>query len=499
MAHALLSRLARSRMTRFLSVVLALGFPLNAPLLGQTTTPDTISIVSGLICEGGSETFPVSITLPPDTTVDKVDVFFLFDDTGSFAGVAPTVIGIFSGLVTSLETALPAVSFGFGVGRFEDYGGPGTGFSGEFDTGRPFTLNQPIVTAPTAGGAAARDGLVATALGNTAPGFGGDGPETAVEALSQVATGAGFDGNGNVSNLDSGPAGGLLTQTAPGTSGDVPAFSSNVLPTSGTLGGAGWRSDALHLVILATDICSVSAFPASSPIPATITGAGSSVEPVTAFACSSTTPGLSRFGFVSDSKTSPGTVAGEVAPSESATVQAAVTALNDLGIRVLGMGPGSTPTVSPGPSFGPDVLLSALARLTGAVDGLGSPLVFSTSGSLAALAAAIEDAITTAASVPVDITLTNTALPAGLSMSFTPSQVDDVPPGGTASFDVTLTGDGTPINGTFDLNFVDVNGGAVLGSIPVTVTCPTAPPPPPPDDDESDKSQKSGKSEKRQE
>ena len=57
MTSALLSRLARSRITRGLSVVLALGFPLNAPLLGQTTSPDSISIVSGLVCEGGSETF----------------------------------------------------------------------------------------------------------------------------------------------------------------------------------------------------------------------------------------------------------------------------------------------------------------------------------------------------------------------------------------------------------------------------------------------------------
>jgi len=478
MTSALLSRLARSRITRGLSVVLALGFPLNAPLLGQTTSPDSISIVSGLVCEGGSETFPVSITLPPDTIIDKVDVFFLFDDTGSFAGFVPTVTTIFSGLVGSLETALPAVSFGFGVGRFEDYGGPGTGFSGELATGRPFTLNQPIVTAATAGGAAARDTLITTALSATAPGFGGDGPESDIEALSQVATGAGFDGNGNASNLDSGPAGAAATQTAPGTSGDVPAFSSNVGVTSGTLGGAGWRSGALHLVILATDVCSISPFPAGFPIPAMITGAGTSVEPVTAFACTSTTPGASRFGFVSDSKTSAGnTVAGAIAPSGSATVQATVTALNSLGIRVLGMGPGATPTAASGPSFDESVLLSALARLTGAVDGVGTPLVFSTSVPLGDLSAAIVDAIETTASLPVDITLSNTALPAGLSLSFSPSQVDDVPPGGTASFDLTLTGDGTPINGTFDVNFVDVNSGAVLGTIPVTLACPINQPP----------------------
>ncbi len=449
------------------------SFPLNTPLLGQTALPDSIFIDSGAICTGGSETFPVKITLPPDSIIDEVDVFFLFDDTGSFASFVLTVTGIFSGLVGSLETALPTVEFGFGVGRFEDCGGDGDGFSGEFLDGRPFILNQPIVTAADAGGPAARDLLIGDALINEAPGFGGDGPESDIETLSQLATGAGFDGNGDGDTTDSGDAGALATQTAPGTSGDVPAFSplAGGVVSSGTLGGAGWRSGALHIVILATDTCSVSPFPVGG-IPATITGAGASSEPVTAFACTSTTPGSSRFGFVSDSKTSPGTVAGEVAPSESATVQATVDALNALGIRVIGMGPGASPTGSPGPSSGEDVLLSALARLTGAVDGLGNPLVFSTSVPLGDLSDAIEAAIATTVTEPVDITLAASALPAGLSMSFTPSQVDDVPPGGMAPFDLILTGNGDPINGTLDLDFVDVNSGAVLGTIPVTVACP---------------------------
>src|SRR5262249_19450368 len=70
---------------------------------------------------------------------------------GSFSGFVPTVSTIFSGLVSQLESALPGVSFGFGVGRFEDYGGPGNDFSGEFTSGRPFLLNPPIIPAPDAG------------------------------------------------------------------------------------------------------------------------------------------------------------------------------------------------------------------------------------------------------------------------------------------------------------------------------------------------------------
>src|SRR5262249_33631178 len=153
---------------------------------------------SSAVCTGGAETVPVSISFPPSSVIDKVDVFFLFDDTGSFAGRVPAVTGIFTQLVSDLQTALPGVSLGFGVGRFEDFGGSGTGFSGEFSTGRPFTLNQPIVTTDVASFST----LISAALNRTAPGFGGDGPEANVEALYQIATGAGFDGNGNASTLD---------------------------------------------------------------------------------------------------------------------------------------------------------------------------------------------------------------------------------------------------------------------------------------------------------
>ncbi len=467
-----LSRLARSSITGVLAIVLSALLGVAPPALAQTVTPPGIDITSGPCCTGGSQDFPVSITLPPSTVTNTVDVFFLFDDTGSFAGFVPTVTSIFSGLVTSLETAMPDVSFAFGVGRFEDFGGPGTGFSGDFQTARPFTLNQPIVTAGTAGGAAARDTLIANALSRTAPGFGGDGPESALEALAQVATGTGFDGDGNGSSLDSGSAGDVATQTTPGNSGDVPPFSSNTAPVSGTQGGVGWRNGALRLVILATDICSVSAFAAGGPILGPITGAGTSSEPVTAFACTSVSPGTSRFGFASDAKTSTGnTVLGAVAPSDAALVQNTVSALNDLGIRVIGMGPSAAPTATPGPSTAPSPWLSAIARLTGAVDASGNPLVFSTSTTLGVLSTAIQNAITTAVTLPVDLTLTNTTLPSGLTMSFTPSVVNDVPPGGTANFTVTLTGSGSPITGAFTINFADYNSGSVLGSTPVTIAC----------------------------
>jgi len=455
-----------------------------AVVLAQTVTPESINIDDASpVCNDDSITEEVCIQLPPDSVSNKVDVFFLFDDTGSFAGFTMTVADIFQDVVTGLQTALPAVDFGFGVGRFEDYGGPGNGFSGgefgELPEGRPFILNQPIVTESDAvdGGTTLND-LIVAALGRTAPGFGGDGPESSIaEGLFQVATGIGFDGDGDGSNTGSGAAGAVSTQITPGTSGDVPAFSTldPTVISSGSVGGAGYRDGALRLLILATDICPIAAFSADEPIPATIVGSGSE-EPTSVYACFSTLPGSDRFGFVSDSKTSTGnTVMGAVAPAGAGTVPDTIAALNGAGIRVLGLAPGGFPTGDPGPSPDPSVFLSALARTTGAVDDVGDPLVFDIgSGSPPLIAAIIVAAIEETVTVPIDINLmASEPLPGGAGTTMvgvTPSVVSDVAPGEMACFDATITGTDSPM-GDFELRFKDDASGAVFGTIPVGLMC----------------------------
>ena len=448
------------------------------------TSPQSITFgADAPVCFGNAQTVPVSINFPAGSVIDKVDVFLLFDDTGSFAGGVPQVTSIFSQLVDQLQTALPQVSFSFGVGRFEDYGGPGASFSSENPTGRPFTLNQPLVTPAVPNFL----GLINSALSRTAPGFGGDNPESNIEALMQVATGRGFDGNGldltgNGLSRDSGAAGfagpGTNPQTNPGVSGDVPPFSSNVAPASGTLGGVGFRPGALHLVLSAGDVCPVAAFTAGEPVPPTITGAGGATVSTSAFICTFS----DRFGFVSNSLSTTGnTVAGAVAPRGSATVPETIAALNALGISVIGLAPGGVAIpnpVGPPPDYSPSRSLSALALLTGATDNAGLPLVFNISGGAVPIRNAIVAAVTTAATRPRDVSLTFSGVPAGLSVSFTPPVVPDVGPGDSAAFDVTFTGDGSVIQGTFPLAFVDLGSNAQLATIPVTVGCLPVPPVP---------------------
>lgn len=433
----------------------------------QTVSPASIVFDPAAACGGGTDRADnVCITLPEAATCNTVDVFLLFDDTGSFVDSVTTTGQVFNNIVGRLRSMFPDVSFAFGVGRFEEFGGP---WSGSRD--RPFFLNQALLEQDTAGfSAALTAALSPTGAG---PGGGGDSPETAIEALFQVATGRGFNGNpdSGTSLLDSGPAGLPSTWTDPGPSGDVPDFASYVGSASGTLGGAGWRPDScLRLVLAATDDCTVAPFAAGEPIPDSIEGAGGTVA-TSAFRCDlSLTP--DRFGPVAVTQDfQPGS--GAVAPLGAATVADTVRALNDLGIRVIGLTGlrrGADPA-SPPPQ--PTDFLSALARLTGAVDAAGNPLVFDLGGDAAAIEAAITGAVAASVRAPIDIALVpDPALP-GLTVTTEPPVREGVGPGEEACFAVTFEGDEAFAGGNLGLSFVDTSSGGSLGmTVPATLRCP---------------------------
>ena len=265
-----------------------------------------------------------------------VDVFLLFDDTGSFTANSSIVRAAFPTIISTLQASLPGIDLGFGVGRFEEYGN----FASEFATGRPFILNQPIVESTRPGFSTS----IQAALDRMAPGYGGDGPETDIEALYQVVTGLGFDGNNNGTVSDRGAAGLGSTQLTPGGSGDVPAFSSftadpsnNVLASAGNVGGAEFRPGALPVILTATDI----GFAYQPHGETTISGAGGLTLPASA---------LTQFSRASTPF------------SSGAGLQETVTGLNALGALVFGLGTNPQATVDPRQG------LEALAKRTGAVN-----------------------------------------------------------------------------------------------------------------------------------
>lgn len=172
------------------------------------------------------EVFTDTIAITAGEQVPMVDVLLLLDDTGSFAESGPLLVAQFPGVIEDLETRFPDVDFGFGLARYEDYAGVGAG--DRPNTNRLlYALNSPIVSSDEPG----FDTAFASALERSIPdpGLGGaaDRPEALIEGLFQVATGAGFDGNGDGDTTDNGAAGSFAAQTNFfAVSNEVPTFAS---------------------------------------------------------------------------------------------------------------------------------------------------------------------------------------------------------------------------------------------------------------------------------
>jgi hypothetical protein len=147
------------------------------------------------------------------TSLQRADVFFSIDNTGSFDGETANIqASLTSTILPAISAAIPNAAFG--VGRFRDFPLDPHGLTGD----RPYELLQPITQ---------QTSLVASALATMpAPAGGLDIPEAGYEALYQWATGTGLpDFN-------------------------LPPFASNA-PLG--IGGVGFRPDALPLIVHITD------------------------------------------------------------------------------------------------------------------------------------------------------------------------------------------------------------------------------------------------------
>ncbi len=165
---------------------------------------------------------PVDDLLEVEGEVGTLDVFFSIDTTGSFGGEIDNLQADLSRrIVPDLRARVADVAFG--VGRFEDFPTAPFGDAGD----RPFALGTAITTDQTRVGSAVA--ALDQPLGN-----GGDSPEAGAEALYQIATGDGYD------DL-------------------VRPYSGVAARGGGTLGGVGFRDDALRVVVHVTDA------PAHSP------------------------------------------------------------------------------------------------------------------------------------------------------------------------------------------------------------------------------------------
>ena len=157
-------------------------------------------------------------TAPLDFATDlvKADIFFAMDTTASFDGEIANLQAALSTVLANINAAIPDAAFG--VGRVEDYPVAPHGDPGDI----PFELLTPIDN-NTANVTAAVAALSPAAGGN-------DLPESSIEALYQIATGAG--------------------RTIGMTQYVLPVSCAGTL---GMIGGACFRDGALPIIVLITD------------------------------------------------------------------------------------------------------------------------------------------------------------------------------------------------------------------------------------------------------
>jgi len=177
---------------------------------------------------------PTDDTLDFSTTISQLDVVFGMDTSGSMGGELNNLKTSVSSLISTIRGDIP--NTGFAVAQYEDFPNSPYG-SGAPD--QPFVLLHRVMTTNTA------SGLSSVTGGNGVAGLtlhiGGDSPESGWEMLHQVATGAGTSQGG----------------------ASVPAFNpATAFPTAppageftGTLGGVGFRTGSLPVVVWITDAC----------------------------------------------------------------------------------------------------------------------------------------------------------------------------------------------------------------------------------------------------
>ena len=171
-----------------------------------------------------------SDTLEFSTNVRQGDVVFNLDTTGSMDAERNQLKSAWnSTIIPALVSAFPGDSIrpgaGYGVSRWDDF--PCNGYGDTSSGDRPFRLVQRVTT----------DAAAAQAAVNTIGGhYGGDTPESGIESLYQLATGVGRAECVGDDAPAFDPAAGLISGVA-----------------DGTIGGAGFRSGSVPIIVHVTD------------------------------------------------------------------------------------------------------------------------------------------------------------------------------------------------------------------------------------------------------
>ncbi|XXX77045.1 VWA domain-containing protein [Sorangium sp. So ce134] len=173
---------------------------------------------------------PAQDTLDFSTNISQADVVFAMDTTGSMSGSIRNLQEALQDMIDQLAEEIPSI--GIGVTHYKDF--PTDPYGGSSD--EPFYLEHRVMSVLTPEGRES----VQDAVDELSASGGNDEPESGWEALYQIANGQGTD-EGGASVPPFNPA------TAP--PGAIPAGES-----VGTLGGVGFRTGSLPIVVMITDV-----------------------------------------------------------------------------------------------------------------------------------------------------------------------------------------------------------------------------------------------------
>jgi hypothetical protein len=215
------------------------GFSDGGEIAAGTDPTDEGSVIDGIYVEVPDRA-ELEENFEFELRIQMGDIAFLLDTTCSMSGTANALASEFSAIVTSLSSLIPDAEYGFAT--YDDYAYASYGSASAGD--KPFILRQQITDNTTA---------VQAQLSGVPIHAGADGPESAMEALYQGATGAGYDQDCNGSydsTTDVQPFIASADDPFLGTAGQ--GFSATSTG-GGELGGFGFRDYALPVLVYATD------------------------------------------------------------------------------------------------------------------------------------------------------------------------------------------------------------------------------------------------------
>ncbi|MCB9778289.1 MAG: hypothetical protein H6742_06980 [Alphaproteobacteria bacterium] len=215
------------------------GFSDGGEIAAGTDPLDDGSVIDGIYVEVGERT-EVEEEFEFDIRIQMGDVGFLVDTTCSMTSTAQAMAGEFSDIVTTLALTIPDAEYGFAT--YDDYAYGSYGYSSSND--KPFYLRTQITSSTS---------QVQSAMSSFEIHYGGDGPESSMEALMQASAGRGYDQDCDTTydaDTDVRP---FLASGSDPFGGSGGQNWSATPPGGGELGGMGFRDFALPIIVYATD------------------------------------------------------------------------------------------------------------------------------------------------------------------------------------------------------------------------------------------------------